>query len=479
MGSTFGAIQVAASGMSAARAGIESAGNNIANSGTDGYTRQRVNVTANPDLARMSQFTLPTKTDAGQGARILSVERLGNDLLESRLRSATGEFAYVDTLKEAYNTLELSLNEPSSTGMSTHLSKFWSSWQDLANNPDSAPAASALIEQGSTLGLHISSGYTEVSSQWNTMRSQTSDWTRQLNTYADQLGEVNKQIVDMQLAGGSANELFDSRDRIAISIADLSGGDTRIMANGTAEVSIGGNLLVTGTTVNKLQLAGANNVGAVGGDPARLEWTARPGTPVSINGGKIGGALNILGPANLTGTGGALAEAAKAYNDLATEVASQVNAIHQNGQTANGTTGLDFFAFNSATAPPAMSLIVVPTNAGEIASGRIGSGPLDGSNALLIGQIATKPDSPDKKVWASFVSTIAVTAQTTITRSAAVEVAFQNATAAELSNSSVDLTEENIHLLTSQDHFEAAARALTTLDEMLDTIINRTGLVGR
>jgi flagellar hook-associated protein 1 FlgK len=479
MGSTFGGMQVAVSGMSAARTGIETAGNNIANSGTAGYTRQRVNSAANPNLPSMDKLTLPGQATPGQGVSIVSVERLGNEMLASRLRSATGDNSYASTVKDSYSTLESSLNEPSDSGISSSLQSYWSSWQDLANTPDRAPAASALIAHGNSLASGISAGYTSVSNQWDAMNTQTKGWTGQLNTYAEQLGAVNAKINEVGLAGGSANELMDNRDKIALSIADLSGGSTRILANGTAEVSISGNLLVSGSTVNKVQLTGATSISGAASMPVSLEWTSRPGSPISLSGGKIGAGIDILAPANATGSGGSLAEAAQSYNALAIDLAAQVNTISEGGQTASGATGVDFFGVTSTTAPPALSMKVIPTNAGEIATGAVGSGPLDGSNALKIGKIASQVTSPDQKVWGAFVSHVAGTAQTVNTRAATVEVAHQNAVASALSNSSVDLSEENVNLLQSQAQFKAAARALTAIDEMLDTIINKTGTVGR
>ena len=121
------------------------------------------------------------------------------------------------------------------------------------------------------------------------------------------------------------------------------------------------------------------------------------------------------------GTGGVLAEAAASYDALATQLATQVNAVHATGTTADGTTGHDFFAL-TAGVPAARGLTVLPTGASTIASGNGTGGALDGSIARAVGRIGLSTGSPDR-AWGSIVSTIGATARTEADRSTLTDLA--------------------------------------------------------
>jgi flagellar hook-associated protein 1 len=233
---------------------------------------------------------------------------------------------------------------------------------------------------------------------------------------------------------------------------------------------------VSGTTVHELSVAGSSQMGTVAGDPVRLVWTNRPGVPVSVDGGEIAGGLSLLAPVN-GGAGGALAEAAAAYNDFAEKLADRVNVIHSGGFTPGGTAGGNFFGYTAGNA--ASTLTVIPTSGDQIASGgSLAAGPRDGSNADKIAQLATGPNSPNK-VWTQVVTNIGVATKAEIRQASLANLAATSAVGLQLSNSGVSLDEENVNLLMFQHAYNGAARVMTAVDEMLDTLINRTGLVGR
>nr|WP_223692976.1 flagellar basal body rod C-terminal domain-containing protein [Leifsonia poae] len=298
-----------------------------------------------------------------------------------------------------------------------------------------------------------------------------------LNQAASQVAELNGRIRSTLAAGGSANELMDMRDRLTTTIANLSGGVTRANDDGTVDVLIGGNAIVAGTTFNAVQAAGARRMGDATGDPVRLEWAHRPGSAIAMEGGALSGAISTLAPADASGTGGVLAEAAAGYNAFAVGLAQQVNDVHRTGSTPTGTTGLDFFAIDP-TKPAALGLSVVPTGVDQIAAGKPGSGGSDGSIADAIAQLGAGPNAVDKQ-WGAFVVRIGVASKTERQQSDLADLATNSAISAQLSNSSVDLDEENMNLLTFQHAYQGAARVMTAVDEALDTLINHTGLVGR
>jgi flagellar hook-associated protein 1 FlgK len=465
--STFSGIAAAHSALVAARAGIDVAGQNIANLTTDGYTRQRVNLAAASPAGRIGMMS-PTSFSAGQGVTVTGIARLANEMLDARVRTTASSAGYSFVRATALSSLETSLNEPGANGISVGLSDFWSSWQQLSNSPGSEAAAAVVISEGTALAAQIKQGYTAVSNQWDSLRGNTALQTEALNSAAAQVAELNGMIRTAIAAGTPSNTLLDQRAMLTGSIASLSGGTTSQNSDGTVDVFLGGNLLVTGTTANAVTLTGSQSIAGTG---VQLEWAARAGQAITVDGGEIAGALSMLA------SGGALATTANGYNSMATALADQVNTVLETGATASGSEGTAFFGF-SDSGPAALGLSVIPNSVSQMAIGKPGSGAFDGSIADQISLIGKQAGSPDK-LWSSTVTSIGATTKTELQQSVLADLAATSASSQQLANSSVDLDEENVNLLMAQTAYNGAARVLSAMDEMLDTLINRTGLVGR
>jgi flagellar hook-associated protein 1 FlgK len=472
--STFSGLNTAYTALVAARTGIDVAGQNVANATTEGYTRQRVAQSAigAPTSAGLFSRSLP---GVGQGVTVTSIARLGDSFLESRVRTTVGDASFSTVRGSALATLEKTLNEPSKDGIAAQLGSFWASWQDLSNNVGTEANASVVIKNAGVLVTQIAQGYSGIADQWKSLRSNTDVLAAELNDTAGQVANLNGLIRSTLASGGNANEFIDQRNVLLNTISSLAGGSVTEQADGTVDVLIGGNQLVTGTTAHAVTVTGPATV--EDDAPVQLEWAQRPGAAVALDGGELAGTLSLLAPATATGSGGDLAQAASSYNALATALATTVNDIHRTGVSSSGSTGLEFFAV-AATGPAALGLSVVPTSGAGIATGTTGAGGLDGSIADAISQIASAAGSPDS-LWGTTVTTIAVSARSASQQSTLSTLAASSALSAQLSASSVDINEENVNLLMSNTAYNAAARMFTAIDEMLNTLINGTGLVGR
>jgi flagellar hook-associated protein 1 FlgK len=128
--------------------------------------------------------------------------------------------------------------------------------------------------------------------------------------------------------------------------------------------------------------------------------------------------------------------------------------------------------------PAARGLSVVPTDASGIATGAAGAGPLDATTADAIAQLGRGAGSPDAR-WAAFVTATGSASRAATQQAGIADTAAGNAQHAQVSGASVSLDEESVSLMASQHAYQAAARVLTAVDEALDTLINRTGMVGR
>lgn len=481
MVSTFGSLQTAYSGLSAARAGLDVTGQNMANVGTTGYTRQRI-VQAEVGAPAQTGFVRGTAALAGQGVSVDAIARLASSTLDTRVRFSAGAAAYADTRATALDQLETGLHEPGADGLSAKLDGLWSAWSDLATHLDDPGSASALIGAAKTVATALSAGSSAIDAQWSATRSALATQVGELNDAAKQVADLNGAIRTAVASGGTANELLDQRDQLTEEIATLTGASVRDNGDGTVDVVIGGNPLVQGTTARGVTLDGPPTLGAMNttgtGQPSApsLRWVGGSVGPVALGGGSIAGGLSLLAPANDAHTGGALAEASAAYDRVATDLATTVNARHATGTTPSGATGTAFFAL-AAGVPAAQGLSVVPTDGSGLAT-RSATGQFDASALTAIAGIGSGAGGPDA-TWATFVTGVGSASRTASSESTLTGLALTNARTQQQSSAGVDMDEENVSLLAYQHAYQGAARVLTAVDEMLDTIINRLGLVGR
>ncbi|MFB6610598.1 flagellar hook-associated protein FlgK [Agromyces sp. NPDC056379] len=471
--STFGGLNTSFTALNAARTAIEVAGQNVANVKTPGYTRQRAELVANGALGAVGLLA-PPRPGIGQGVTVSGIARLADEMLNGQVRATSSTAGYHAARAIALGRLEGGLNEPGANGIAAQLQEFWSSWQGLANAAGDGAATAVVLEEANALISRIAQGYRDVTAQWKSLRAEANTMVSSVNNAAERVATLNDTIRRVGLAGGNTNELADERDRYAAELASTAGGVVHANSDGTVDVLIGGNPVVSGTSWNRVVLAGPTTPD---GGSVTLEWERRPGTPVALDGGELAGAVSMLAPATASGNGGQLAEALASYNGLAEALAVQVNTLHRSGSTTGGQTGLDFFSVDP-TRPAALGLGVIPTDAAGIASGAVGAGPLDGSMADAIAQLRLADDAPDAH-WATFVAKVGVAAGAEHDRAVVAELAMTSAVARQQSSASVDLDEENMNLVLAQTAYQGAARVFTAIDEMLDVLINRTGIVGR
>ena len=474
--STFSGLSTALSSLIAQRQALEVSGQNIANAKTVGYTRQRADLTSVEALSAPTLFS--TGSGVGVGTQVSGITRMGDMFLDARLRSQTSSATFQAAQATALSRLESTLTEPADTGVAASLQTYWDGWQAVANNPGDTAARTVLLGNADALTSQISSGYRAVESQWNQLRTEASTLVTQVNTRSSAIADLNSQIRSILVSGGSANELIDQRSVMVTELSGLVGATARQRDDGTLDVMVAGNALVRGVRSEAIAVQGAATMaGGIGEppvvlDPTRLVW-ADGGTPLTLEGGRVASHIATLSPT------GPLASAIGTWNSLATNLATSVNTLHQAGQNraVPPVTGTDFFAL-AAGVPAALGLSVAITDPADVAAADPTKGALDGSWADQISQLATAAGGPDEQ-WQAFVVDLGVRTSAATQRATVLEAARSTAENLQNSQASVDLDEESVNMLAYQRAYEGAARVLTAMDEMLDQLINRTGVVGR
>jgi flagellar hook-associated protein 1 FlgK len=478
--STFSGLSTAMSSLIAQRQAMEVAGQNIANANTAGYTRQRVDLQSVNASSVPSLFSTPL--GPGNGVASAGIARLGDDFLDARLRTQTSQASSTAADATTLSRLESVVTEPSDTGLASGLQQLWTAFEDVANAPDSGATRTALIGKASALVNQVAETYSAYQGQWDQARTEATSLVSQVNSAATSIADLNNQIRGVLVSGGSANELIDKRGLLITKLSGIVGASSRAMPDGTVNVMVGGNPLVSGDRAQAIQVDGSFSMSPAIQEPPsatdviRLSWSST-GTPLALDGGSLAGTISSLQPAS---SGGPIADAISKLNDLATNIATAVNAIHSGGQTLAAPpndTGVNFFSL-AAGVPAAVGLKVAISDPNMVAAGKAVNGALDGSIADQISQLREGATSPDAG-WRNFVVDLGVKSEAATRRADVSETSRASAENLQSSNASVDVDEEMTNMLTFQRAYEGSARVLTAIDQMLDTLINRTGLVGR
>ncbi len=471
--STFSGLGTALSSLVAQRQALDVSAQNVANANTVGYTRQRATLVSTPGQTLPAMFA--TGAGIGNGVRTATVERLGDVFLDAKVRAASSSASFLTARADALSTLEKSLGEPSDTGLAAQLAEFWGGWADVANGSDRDAARAVLLERGTAVATALHTRYSDVQTQWQQARSTAVALVDRVNAAASSIADLNEKILAIENSGGTAHELSDQRDLLVTELSGLVGATMRTRENGQVDVLVGGNALVSGTHVSELALAGPVAFSqATAGEAVSVVWADGPAHRAELGGGRVAGLVSVLAP---PADGGLLTGTAARFDELATQLATAVNDLHRDGVARDGSGGRDFFTL-TAGQPPALGLRVALTDPAHIAAARPQQGALDGSLAAAISAIGGTSDGPDA-TWRAVVTDLGVQAAGARSRATVSEQALQSVSLQQLANAGVDLDEESVSMLAHQRAYEGAARVLTAIDEMLDTLINRTGIVGR
>jgi flagellar hook-associated protein 1 FlgK len=466
--SSFSGLSTALTGLYAARRGLDTAGQNIANANTDGYSRQRL------ELVSVGAPAVPavwsTYAGAGSGVDVAAVQRMGDAFLTARARAEQDTLGRLAQQQQTLAGVEGAFSEPGETGLSAQLADLWSSWHDVANRPGDLAARAQLLSRTSTLADGIRQAYSSMDAQWAIGREQLGSTVVAVNNTADAVAELNQAILRDTQAGIPANELMDSRDLLVTKLASLVGAHARPGADGSLDVFVGGTALVRGSTSAHLAATGAARMDdfRTGASPAvSLVWAAT-GYPAEP-GGEVGARVEALA--------GTIPSYADALDAVVVNLRDAVNAAHAGGYDLDGAAGGNLFD-PAATAKDIAGLLDDPRKVA--ASGEAPNpGPsLDGSNAAALADLEIATGGPDA-AYRQMIVALGASAQTANRR---VDIQTNVAGAAEAAREAqagVNVDEEMISLLSFQRAYEAAARVISAVDSALDTLINRTGLVGR
>lgn len=451
------ALHVAMSGLRAAQVAMDTASHNVANANTPGYTRQRVDLASNhPRSSQVGQI--------GTGVSVTDVSRVRDNFLDVRFRSSVSSHAGSRSRSELLTRAELVLAEPE-LGISAELTGLWDSFEDLSLDPPDEASRIAVLEQLGSLTGRVNHVALELDALQDDAAIDIAAGIADLDQALRQIAELNVAILDASATStaGRPNDLMDQRDTLLDRVAELAGATATVEDDGSARVSIGGVTLVAAGSVRTL--AYDSGTGVI------VHASGVEVTP----GGEIGGLQATI--AN------DLTDLMAGLDAFAVELADTINGVHAGGFTAAGAAGPPLLSFSPGN--PAASLAVAVTDPSDLASAASAGPPypeFDGTTFAALADLRSAPGGGGASlgdVYRAFVTGLGqLTASARTSRSTQAGLK-EAADLARASHHGVSVDEELVHLMEFQRMYEAAARVVTTVDQALDTVINRMGIVGR
>lgn len=462
MSGLFGNLETSKRALNASQAAISTTGHNIANLDTEGYSKQTVILQASTPLTQIFG-------QVGKGVDIRQIQRQSDDLLFSHLIDTTAQSGEWERNAVLTQEIEAIFNEPTDFGLNNTMTDFFSSWSDLASNPEMKSFRMNVVEKSQNLVDNLNRLDSELWGMRQRVGDQISDRITNLNNFAQEVAELNIGIARVETSQRiSANDLRDKRDQLLLKMATIIDIKTKEFENGMVKVTVNGVSIVENDLTFKLQAD--QRMVDTQFDEIRILVADSTGKQITITSGEIKGLLNIRDDF--------LVDQINNLNNLSVTLANEVNKIHLKGygNESNESTGLFFFnpqitgAKNIQMSTP---ILQDPNKIAASASGAAG----DNQIALAIAELKDKKTMDNQSMtFSRFYETVTneIGQKTQIASS---NKKNQDMLTDQVKNfketiSGVQLDAELTTLIRLQSAYQAAARVVTTVDTLLNTVIN-------
>ncbi|MCZ0754413.1 flagellar hook-associated protein FlgK [Anoxybacillus sp. J5B_2022] len=510
--STFGGLETVRRGMTAQQQALYVTGHNIANANTPGYSRQRVNFVQTPPYPYPSQNRPAIPGQIGTGVEGGTVQRMREEFLDVQYRGENMKYGYWNTRSDALKKMEEIMNEPSDEGLAKTLDRFWQSLQDLAVNPSNSGARSVVRQRGIAVTETFHYLSSSLKSIQNDLKNEIDVTVQAINSLATQLNNLNQQIGETEVHGYLPNDLYDERNRLLDELSQYvnikvtpvsSGGSALKIAEGrftvelvdkTSGATIGTLVDAKNGTVQKFDVQYKDNVTKEGPVVSFSLGNQTVNSFMNIKeNGKIGALLYSYGYSEDGGTtvNGLYPEMLNNLNEMAKAFAEKFNEVHESGWSVaeiNSNTKLasnPFFTFDVNDPAGTLDLAQnIKDSLDYIAASKTGQLG-DGSNATALAEVKNTTMSiagsttTIQNFYESVIGQMAVNAQEAKRLADNSDTLRQSVDERRMSVSSVSLGEEMTNMIKFQHAYNASARMITMIDQMLDKIINNMGIVGR
>lgn len=463
--SLFSALSVSLSGLQATQAQLQLTANNVSNAGQEGYTRKSV------------ILTTASLGDIGGGVQVSGFQRATDKALFTTLTTATSNAALrakQDTYLQQVQNI-LGTDSSDDPALSQAMTSFVNSWTQMASEPESIVNQRQVIQDANNLAEEIQRAAEAVEELDRQCFNEVNTTLSDLNSYLDQVKDLNQKISQSINSKQSAGDLEDARDRLVLKISEITG--ITVLERNFGQIAI--------YSATGYQLVDGSSSRSFSYDGTDITSSANPG--LSLNTALSGGSLEGLVSFRMTSTPVSTDPSANVIQKLRSQLDSIAGSLLSTVTTATSGAATFASAYNAAT-----------TSAGNLASDffqgtdrtsiTVNAALLDGSatvktlSASPIADIlldSTRSFSADglslsRTNYASLVTSVLTTFQ-----QASSNIATLSATAdtqrdylqEKLTNqTNVNVDTEMVQLISLQQSYAASARVMATVQNMFQKL---------
>lgn len=315
MGLVNGALQIGKTALLAYQSALQVTGNNIANAGSEVYTRQT------PVLRPIIGGTIPEGFMPGGGIALQELRRNVDESLMNRLRLSVSSKADTEVRQQNIGRIESTMNELSEVDLSTLLQAFFNSFSSLQNEPQNMGTRDIVLTTGASLAAEMQRQRGEVLALRDDLNNEIAAGAERAAELVENVRDLNVRIVAMEGGGQfGANALRDQRDQYLAELSDLMQIQVRGQLDGSVNVYVGNELLIQGGMSRGLTTTLDNNNGII---RTVVRFADNNGT-VTLHSGRLAGLAAARDEQVLPHV--------NRLNSLAAALIQEVNKVHASGQ---------------------------------------------------------------------------------------------------------------------------------------------------
>lgn len=475
---SFGGLYTSISGLKGAQYSLNTVSHNISNANNPNYVRQSV------ILGDNSYRNIGGGNVQGTGVHVREIRQIRDEFLDIQVRRELPGLGYFSGKAEVLADVEEIFNEITNSGLQNVMNDFWNSWNELQKDP-SELTIRAIVHESSVAMVdtvnHLGGQLNKIQINLN---KKVEDSVDRVNQILKEIAEINKavKLVEGSQVKERANDFRDQRNALIDELSMLV--PVKVYENhiGESVVSLRGQDMVNGDHISLIELdkdsSGFSNL-----------YFAGTKDQIDLDGlGAIAGYIEVRD--------GSVENYKGQLNNLVAKVAEKINEIHKGGKDLLGEEGINFFingetgdengigAYNIRVNPDLADLNKIAVSK----SGEIGDGSLARSiyeiRQLVDKDFLIKEGSEDQAIgiddyYRDIITNLGLERQSAISFETSQYFLIKSIDEKRSEISNVSLDEEMADMIKFQHSYVANSRVINAIDEMIDTIVNRLGLVGR
>lgn len=443
-------LSIGASGVRAYQTALSTVSENIANTGTAGYTRR---TTTLAEVRSVGSGLNARTTVTSNGVAVAGINRSADAYRSQAVRSAGTDLAKTEAGVTWMARIETSLT---GNQLGDRLTSFFTAAQKLASDPTSVPARAIMLESAGTAAAAFAATGRALDTASADLDSTASQAAQSLNSLGTALAKINDGIARTQPGSSTAAQLADQRDQVLEQMSTITDISTSFDDLGRTTVRLGGTngaVFVAGNDSGQASFA-RNDEGAV-----QFAVTMGGGTPSALT--PSGGAL-----AGFAEGAQRIAAARESLNGVAKDFTTKINEVQAQGRDLDGNAGTALFA----TGGTPTDISVALTDPRGIAAASATGGARDASNLAAL-QSARTGGGFEARTTTLIAGNAAALEQRKVVADA--QSAIRDGAVSSLASASgVDLDSEAVDLLRFQQAYQASSRVIQTARDTLQTILD-------